>query len=69
MPTKVIFCVHGVISPLLSNVYLTEVDRMLERAKDATRNGKYTYVEYVRFADDRVPRTQAPEHWELRCCV
>ncbi|MFC0695969.1 group II intron reverse transcriptase/maturase [Paraburkholderia humisilvae] len=44
----------GVISPLLSNVYLTEVDRMLERAKEATRNGKYTYVEYVRFADDLV---------------
>jgi len=29
----------GVISPLLSNVYLNEVDRMLERAKEATRNG------------------------------
>ena len=37
----------GVISPLLSNIYLTEVDRMLERAKEATRYGKYTYVEYA----------------------
>ena len=27
----------GVISPLLSNVYLNEVDRMLERAKEVTR--------------------------------
>jgi RNA-directed DNA polymerase len=27
----------GVISPLLSNIYLTEVDRMLERAKEVTR--------------------------------
>ena len=44
----------GVISPLLSNLYLTEVDRMLERAKDATRQGKYTYLAYVRFADDLV---------------
>ena len=44
----------GVISPLLSNIYLTEVDRMLERAKEATRCGKYTYVEYARFADDLV---------------
>ena len=44
----------GVISPLLSNIYLTEVDRLLERAKKATRNGKYTYVEYARFADDLV---------------
>jgi RNA-directed DNA polymerase len=42
------------ISPLLSNIYLTEVDRMLERAKETTRNGKYTYVEYARFADDLV---------------
>jgi len=44
----------GVISPLLSNIYLTEVDRMLERAKKATRWGKYTYLEYARFADDLV---------------
>jgi RNA-directed DNA polymerase len=27
---------------------------MLERAKEATRNGKYTYIEYARFADDVV---------------
>lgn len=44
----------GVISPLLSNLYLNEVDRMLERAKEATRYGKYFYVDYVRFADDMV---------------
>src|SRR5215831_15959309 len=44
----------GVISPLLSNVYLNEVDRMLERARDVTRYGKYTYIEYARFADDLV---------------
>src|SRR6516225_6323703 len=33
----------GVISPLLSNLYLHEVDKMLERAREVTRNGKYTY--------------------------
>jgi RNA-directed DNA polymerase len=44
----------GVISPLLSNLYLTEVDRMLEKAIETTRNGKYTYVQYARFADDLV---------------
>jgi RNA-directed DNA polymerase len=44
----------GVISPLLSNIYLTEVDRMLEKAIATTRNGKYTYVQYARFADDVV---------------
>jgi RNA-directed DNA polymerase len=31
----------GVISPLLSNVYLTEVDRMLEKAIVTTRRGEY----------------------------
>jgi RNA-directed DNA polymerase len=44
----------GVISPLLSNLYLNEVNRMLERAREVTRNGKYTYIEYARFADDLV---------------
>jgi RNA-directed DNA polymerase len=44
----------GVISPLLSNLYLNEVDRMLERAREVTRQGKYTYIEYARFADDLV---------------
>lgn len=44
----------GVISPLLSNIYLTEVDRMLERAKAVTTYGGYCAVEYARFADDLV---------------
>ena len=44
----------GVISPLLSNLYLTEVDKMLERAKAVTQSGRWTAVEYARFADDLV---------------
>ena len=44
----------GVASPLLSNIYLTEVDRMLEKAMVTTRRGKYTHVQYARFADDLV---------------
>jgi len=44
----------GPLSPLLSNVYLDQVDRMLERAKETTRKGVYTRVEYARFADDLV---------------
>jgi RNA-directed DNA polymerase len=44
----------GVISPLLSNIYLNEVDAMLERAKAVTANGTHTYVEYARYADDLV---------------
>jgi RNA-directed DNA polymerase len=58
----------GVISPLLSNLYLTEVDRMLERAKQSTRYGKYTGIEYARFADDLVILIDAhPRHdWLMR---
>jgi RNA-directed DNA polymerase len=44
----------GVISPMLSNLYLTEVDRMLEKAVATTRRGKYANVQYARFADDLV---------------
>ena len=44
----------GIISPLLSNLYLTEVDQMLERAKAVTRHERWTAVEYARFADDLV---------------
>ena len=43
-----------VISPLLSNLYLNEVDRMLERAKAVTRQERGPAVEYARFADDLV---------------
>jgi RNA-directed DNA polymerase len=44
----------GVISPVLSNLYLNEVDRMLERAKATTHYGRLTGIEYARFADDAV---------------
>ncbi len=53
----------GVISPLLSNIYLNEVDKMLERAKEVTRNGKYTYIEYARFADDLVILVDGFSKW------
>ena len=58
----------GVISPLLSNLYLTEVDRMLEKAIDTTRYGKYTSVQYARFADDLVILIDAhPRHdWLMK---
>ena len=44
----------GVISPLLANIYLNEVDKMLEKAKKVTRQGEYIYIQYARFADDIV---------------
>jgi RNA-directed DNA polymerase len=60
----------GVISPLLSNIYLTEVDRMLERAKAATTHGEYSAVEYARFADDLVVLVDAhPRHAWLKRAV
>ena len=53
----------GVISPLISNLYLTEVDRMLERAIETTHYGKYTAIQYARFADDLVILIDAhPRH-------
>jgi RNA-directed DNA polymerase len=58
----------GVLSPLLSNLYLTAVDRMLEQAKEVTRRGPYPYLEYARFADDLVILVDAyPQHdWLLK---
>jgi RNA-directed DNA polymerase len=51
----------GVISPLLANVYLSEVDGMLERAREVTREGAYTRVQYARYADDLVVLVDG--HW------
>jgi len=60
----------GVISPLLSNLYLDQVDRMLERAKEVTREGRWTRVEYARFADDLVVLVDGhPHHEWLRKAV
>ena len=58
----------GVISPLLSNIYLTEVDRMLEKAIATTRRGKFNHVQYARFADDMVILIDShPRHdWLVR---
>jgi RNA-directed DNA polymerase len=44
----------GVISPVLSNLYLNEVDRMLERACEVTKEEVRTHVQYARYADDLV---------------
>jgi RNA-directed DNA polymerase len=60
----------GVISPLLSNIYLNEVDKMLERTKEATRYDRWTAIEYVRFADDLVVLVDYhPRHRRLREAV
>src|SRR5215468_2480602 len=67
---EVTFCVRGASSPLLSNVYLNEVDKMLERAQAVTREGQWTHVEYARFADDLVVLVDGhPRHHWLRRAV
>lgn len=54
----------SVLSPLLSNIYLNELDKMLEKAKETTREGKYTHVEYARFADDIVILVDGHPKWD-----
>lgn len=55
---------------MLSNLYLNEVDRMLERARKVTRFKQYTAVQYARFADDLVILLDAhPRHEWLVAAV
>ena len=61
---KVTNCVRGVFSPLLSNIYLNEMDKMLQKAKEATREGKYMPLEYARFADDCVILVDGRRKWD-----
>ena len=58
----------GPLSPLLSNLYLTSVDEMLEKAKEVTKGlvqGKaYLRLEYYRWADDIVILVDSYRKWE-----
>lgn len=54
----------SVISPLLSNIYLTDLDKMLEKAISTTREGRYTHVTYVRWADDLVILVDGFRKWD-----
>jgi RNA-directed DNA polymerase len=44
----------GVISPLLSNLYLDVVDEMMEKAREVTRRKGYDNLDFIRSADDMV---------------
>jgi RNA-directed DNA polymerase len=44
----------GVISPLLSNIYLNGIDQMFAKAVKETENKGYQQIEYCRFADDMI---------------
>jgi RNA-directed DNA polymerase len=61
----------GVISPLLSNLYLNEVDKMLEKAIETTRYKQYTAIQYARFADDLVILVEGhPNHdWIVKAVI
>lgn len=54
----------SVISPLFSNIYLNEIDIMLEKAIETTRKGEYTHIEYARYADDLVILVDYHPKWE-----
>lgn len=53
-----------VCSPLFANVYLTEIDKMLEKARKVTTEGRYTHIEYVRVADDIVVLIDDHPRWK-----
>jgi RNA-directed DNA polymerase len=54
----------SVISPLLSNIYLNDLDKMLEKAKEVTREGKYTHITYARWADDLIILVDGYRRWD-----
>jgi len=54
----------GVISPLLAKLYLNEVDKMLGKAREVTREGRYRHLEYARYADDLVILVDGYRRWE-----
>jgi RNA-directed DNA polymerase len=55
----------GMISPLLSNLYLNEIDKMLEKAKAFTKKKDgYIHIEYTRFSDDIVILIDGHPKWK-----
>ena len=45
------------------HLYLNEVDRMLERAREVTRNGKYTYIDAELGGRITRPSSKSGRHW------
>lgn len=53
------------LSPLLSNIYLNNIDKMLEKAKQYTyTRDKFFHMEYARFADDLVVMVDGHPAWK-----
>jgi RNA-directed DNA polymerase len=51
----------SVIGPLWANVFLDDVDRLLERLQVEAEQAPYEVVRYTRYADDRAPRRRGKE--------
>lgn len=63
--SKVGIAQGGPLSSLLSNIYLNEVDKMLEKAKEVCKQGDgYDHVEYTRWADDLVILIEGHRKWK-----
>jgi RNA-directed DNA polymerase len=59
----------SVIGPLWANVFLDDLDRILERIQVESKQGEYEVVRYTRFADDLVVLVSAhprARHWAGR---
>lgn len=44
----------SVIGPVFANLFLNDIDKMLEKAQQVTLRGKYETIRYARFADDLI---------------
>lgn len=54
----------GPLLPVLSNIYLNEVGKMLERAKEVSKKSDgYDHMEYVRWADDLIILIDGYRKW------
>lgn len=57
----------GVLSPLLANIYLNEIDELFEKAAAKVRRNGYGAIDYCRFADDIAITTVA--HPRSKCLL